>query len=358
MMITPHTVTILIPAHNSAQFVADTITSALTQTRPADRVLVAADRCTDDTARIALELGADVIEVDGGSKAKAQNAALPYVMTDLCLPLDDDSCLAPTYLAEILPIFEADRTHEVSVAAGKVLTRYDRTWTERARMMEYLFNFHSLRPLQQATGSVTVAAGCCSVFRVGYLRAAGGFPERTLTEDIDYSLTQHRMRRRVEYCARAVCYAAEPDTTALMRTQLRRWKHGWQQAVKTNLPGLLVRKQRVAGWLISQLYELAMSPLILALPFILAIGGGWHALLGLAPYVAATELALFWVPVLIGCHVTGYPVRRAVASYPAWLALKVLNFEADMRAGVVNFVLVPLRLRKPYLTYVIGHATS
>ena len=59
---------------------------------------------------------------------------------------------AEDYLERILPIFETDRTHEVSVAAGKVLTRYDRAWTERARMMEYLFNFHSLRPLQQATG--------------------------------------------------------------------------------------------------------------------------------------------------------------------------------------------------------------
>ena len=64
------TVTVVIPAHNSAAFVADTVRSALTQSRPADRVLVAADRCTDDTVEICRALGADVIEVSGGSKAK------------------------------------------------------------------------------------------------------------------------------------------------------------------------------------------------------------------------------------------------------------------------------------------------
>ena len=32
--------------------------------------------------------------------------------------------------------------------------------------------------------------------------------------------------------------------------------------------------------------------------------------------------------------------------------------EADVKAGLVNFLLVPLRLRRPYHVYQIGHSTS
>ena len=49
----PHPVVVLVPAHNEAGQIAETITSLLTQTRPPDRVVVIADNCADDTADIA-----------------------------------------------------------------------------------------------------------------------------------------------------------------------------------------------------------------------------------------------------------------------------------------------------------------
>ncbi|WP_327223129.1 hypothetical protein OG301_36205 [Streptomyces platensis] len=53
--------------------------------------------------------------------------------------------------------------------------------------MPYLFGFHWHRPIQARANSPMVCSGCCSVFRRDDLMAFGGFPERTIVEDMDYT---------------------------------------------------------------------------------------------------------------------------------------------------------------------------
>ena len=55
-------VAILIPAHNESLVIAKTIQTILPQLSVQDQLLVVADNCTDDTAVIARNLGAVVIE--------------------------------------------------------------------------------------------------------------------------------------------------------------------------------------------------------------------------------------------------------------------------------------------------------
>ena len=55
-------ISVLIPAHNEAEGIAATINSILPQLKPGDRLIVVADNCTDNTARIAIENGAEAIE--------------------------------------------------------------------------------------------------------------------------------------------------------------------------------------------------------------------------------------------------------------------------------------------------------
>lgn len=56
------TVAILIPAHNEALLIAGTMRTIMPQLAAGDRVLVVADNCSDDTARIAAACGAEVVE--------------------------------------------------------------------------------------------------------------------------------------------------------------------------------------------------------------------------------------------------------------------------------------------------------
>src|SRR5689334_7678606 len=55
-------VTVVIPAHNESISIANTISSIRSQLTAADRVLVVADNCSDDTASVADQAGAEVIE--------------------------------------------------------------------------------------------------------------------------------------------------------------------------------------------------------------------------------------------------------------------------------------------------------
>ena len=79
----PVTVTVLIPAHNEAACIADTIASLRAQSHQPARIVVVADNCTDDSVSIARAAGVDVIETVGNTKKKAGalNQALPTVLT-------------------------------------------------------------------------------------------------------------------------------------------------------------------------------------------------------------------------------------------------------------------------------------
>ncbi|MCZ1006927.1 glycosyltransferase family 2 protein [Streptomyces lydicus] len=105
------------------------------------------DASTDRTGEVAASHGVTVLRPPRnlGSKAKAQNYALPHCTTDLVLAVDADTVLAPDYIETVLPVFDDP---SVSVAAGTVRTRHTRTIWERGRSTEYLFGFHWYRDLR------------------------------------------------------------------------------------------------------------------------------------------------------------------------------------------------------------------
>lgn len=55
-------VAVLVPAHDEAAGIAAALRSMLSQLEPGDRLVVVADNCSDDTARIARAAGAEVVE--------------------------------------------------------------------------------------------------------------------------------------------------------------------------------------------------------------------------------------------------------------------------------------------------------
>lgn len=344
----------MVPAYNEAVDIANTIKGLLAQTRPPEQILVVDDCSTDGTGDIARSFpGVQVVrpETNCGSKAKAQNWAMDYVECDLVLPVDGDTVLAPNYIELLLPPFE-DET--VAIAAGCVLTQRTETIWEQGRNMEYLFGFHWYRPVQNWANSPTVCSGCCTVFRTEVVREFGGFPERTLVEDIDFTWSQQIAGKRAVYVADAVAYAAEPNSAKYMREQLKRWKSGWFQNVRLHGPSLIRHKPMLALWVGLSLWEILISPLLLVLPILMIVNGfPWWA----APLVfLASELLIFGPPILYGCHKRGISMLRALTWYPSFWVLKMHNFYYDVKCGVVELILAPLGLAKSHMVYIRGKA--
>ena len=98
-----NTVTMLMPAYNSADTIAESISCLLAQTYPDWELLVLDDGSTDNTVEIVSSFGRrdgriKVIQLNHGGVCKASNTGLQMATTELVGRLDSDDLCHPTRL--------------------------------------------------------------------------------------------------------------------------------------------------------------------------------------------------------------------------------------------------------------------
>jgi cellulose synthase/poly-beta-1,6-N-acetylglucosamine synthase-like glycosyltransferase len=103
----PGRIVVVVPAHDEESLIGETLESLAAQTRVADEVIVAADRCSDRTCTIAVVHGATVVETTGNlhQKAGAINQVLDDLLprlsdNDAVLMMDADTSLSPGFISE------------------------------------------------------------------------------------------------------------------------------------------------------------------------------------------------------------------------------------------------------------------
>ncbi|MEU9120958.1 glycosyltransferase family 2 protein [Streptomyces sp. NPDC048506] len=351
-----HTITVIVPAHNEEEGLPATLESLARQTVRPDRILVVDDGSTDRTGEVAASHGVTVLRPPRnlGSKAKAQNHALPHCTTDLVLAVDADTVLAPDYIETVVPVFDDPA---VSIAAGTVRTRHTRTVWERGRSTEYLFGFHWHRPIQARANSPMVCSGCCSVFRRDDLVAFGGFPERTVVEDMDYTWSQQIAGRRAVYVSDAVALAADPEDLTYLRKQVWRWMAGFCQNVRLHWGRLITHKPLLALWVLLALFEIVSAPLWWATPF-LAAATTDQPLAVTVTWWVATDLLLTLPPLLYAAHRRRLRLSGVLLNVPCVYATKAVNLVYAWKALVVELLLVPLHLSRGLTVYEKGRADT
>jgi biofilm PGA synthesis N-glycosyltransferase PgaC len=335
--------TVIVPAYNEAETLADTVRSLQGQTLSPAQILVVDDCSTDATAEVAESLGVRVVRPpeNTGSKAGAQSFALERIDTELVMAVDADTTLAPDAIEKLLPAF-ADP--EVAAACGFVLPRRVRTIWERGRYVEYMLAFSFFKRIQDHYGRPLISSGCFSVYRAAELRAAGGWSTRTMAEDMDLTWTMYQAGLRVRFIPDALCYPIEPHDLEFLGKQLKRWSHGFVQNVRLH-------------W--SSVLHLGYLRSVVAVVF-------WDALLASLAYLLLLPvLAVLVDPVVLFAYLVDAPVilvpvlwqairrretARALASFPSFFVLRVVNALYMLRA-----VWRELIMRKPLLVYEKGH---
>jgi poly-beta-1,6-N-acetyl-D-glucosamine synthase len=335
--------TVIVPAYNEAETIADTLRSLQRQTVRPDRILVVDDCSTDATAEVASSLGVTVLRPprNTGSKAGAQTFALDRVETAMVMAIDADTTLAPDAIERLLPAFDDE---EVAAACGFVLPRRVRTLWERGRYVEYMLAFGFFKRVQDHYGKPLISSGCFSIYRTAELRALGGWSTRTLAEDMDLTWTMYRTGRKVRFLPEAVCYPIEPHDLGFMSRQLRRWSHGFVQNVRLHWRSLLG-----LGYLRSVVAVAFWDALIASLAYLVLIPA---LAIGVDPLVLVAYLVdapVVLVPVLWQA-VGRREVGRALASFPGFFALRVVN-AAFMLAALWRELVVG----RPLLVYDKGH---
>jgi len=335
---------VVIPAYNEAVSVADTIRSLQGQTlRPAE-IIVVDDSSTDGTGDVARACGATVLRTpkNTGSKAGAQNYALEHVTTPWIMAVDADTVLAPDATEKLATAFEVD---SIAAACGFVLPRRVRTVWERGRYIEYLFAFTFYKQIQDYYDRPLISSGCFSMYRTDDLRECGGWPTRTLAEDMDLTWTLYERGRRVRFIPEAVCYPIEPHNLDTMSKQLRRWSHGFVQNLTLHWRGILkvpfLRSAvGVAVWdaAIASLVYLFLVPILA-----IVLKSPW-LLLGYA-----IDAPAILIPVLVGAA-PRREIGRALASFPAFFLLRTVSAVFFLSAICSEWV-----MGRRFLIYEKGH---
>jgi glycosyltransferase involved in cell wall biosynthesis len=142
------TFSVVIPAYQAADTIAEAIASALGQTTPPLEVIVCDDGSTDDIAAAVAPFGEEILFVqdENAGAAAARNRGLALAKGDFVAFLDTDDAWLPLYLERLgelgamrpdLDLLSADVFYE---ADGEVLGRfYERTRFEIANQRHAVF---------------------------------------------------------------------------------------------------------------------------------------------------------------------------------------------------------------------------
>ena len=336
-------VSIIAPAHNEGQSIAQCVRSFLSLDYPAIEVIVVNDGSVDDTLDVLTRefqlLRTDLayikevpcrsvrglymsqteprlLVVDkeaGGSKADATNAGLNVASSPYVCVLDADSLLEKDALLRVMVPILADPEHVVaaggivravngSVVEGGQLrkVRLPQRFIEIVQVVEYLRAFLVGREGWSYFNMLMIISGAFGVFRRDLIREVGGYRPAAIGEDFDLMVRMHRRlrERNAEYRAcfvpDPVCWTEVPPDWKSLGKQRSRWQKGMIDTLWPNRNMLFRPRFGRVGFIALPnlwIYE-ALAPVI--------------ELVGLASIVAAALLRILSSHFLLLFLIFGY----------------------------------------------------
>lgn len=335
----------LIPAHNEASGIAATVTSLLEQSHPPDRVVVVVDNCTDDTATIAIDAGAEIFFTEGNTarKAGALNQALA-VLTDLpdhVLVMDADTTLAPQFVSTAMRTFERDPG--IAAVGGIFSGPRPSGLIEVAQGNEYARYAREV----DRTGRVMVLSGTATIFRRATIEAvcaARGttlpgrrntfYDSQALTEDNEVTLAIKTLGLRIVSPRQCVAVTELMPTLGALHRQRLRWYRG---AVE-NLFSYGFTKASRRYWF--QQGMLVLGTLMMALYLILTVHAATTSTLGWSPWWLSIG-AIFWLEKVVTAWSAG-PKGRIFAA----LMITELTYDLFLQATFIRALVQAARRRE------------
>jgi cellulose synthase/poly-beta-1,6-N-acetylglucosamine synthase-like glycosyltransferase len=246
---------VIIAAHDEAQVLPQTLAALWAQTDRPQQIVIADDGSTDATAELltsryglhapapgALSAESDLhpglhwLRLPHGGKARALNAALLCVNTELVLTVDGDTLLEAGAVAAMRQAFAAEPA--LVAATGVIVPFCGRGAVGRCfewfQTYEYIRNFLSRYAWMRVDGLLLIS-GAFAGFRLAALRAVGGFDRESLVEDYELIHRLHRHARgrgldwRVRVIGQAIAQTEAPGSLMPFLRQRRRWFGGFLQ---------------------------------------------------------------------------------------------------------------------------------
>jgi len=302
-------VSVLIPIFNEAEKIVSTVDSVMKQTYPVRDIYLLDDLSTDRTEQVCRQLDDErdiVHHVRRNEKlGKAGNinalvAERTCELGEFVLVVDGDVKLEPTCLEELVKA-----SYDAEVVTGFGYTRKPSSYVARMlhEGMSWINSVFSFRKRAQAIRkAVFVVCGALCLYKRNVLQQIP-IPERTLTEDTDYTWLLQERGYTVGYNDKARAVGSDPESLRGCWRRHVRWFSGTYQSLFTHgfrelnkskallystiLPGCLEAipySVTIASLPVIALYYPALAKGILIADFLLSVPflflhqqGFWHA---------------------------------------------------------------------------------
>ncbi|MFI9175437.1 bifunctional polysaccharide deacetylase/glycosyltransferase family 2 protein [Streptomyces lincolnensis] len=227
-------VSVIVPAYNEKECIANTLESLARSTHPIE-VIVVDDGSTDGTSEIARaaadELGmrnVRIVRQENAGKPAALNNGVRSASHDIVVMMDGDTVFEADTVRHLVQPF-ADP--EVGAVAGNAKVGNRNTVIGAWQHIEYVMGFNLDRRMYDLLRCMPTIPGAIGAFRRDAVLQVGGMSEDTLAEDTDITIAMHRAGRRVVYEEHARAWTEAPGSLKQLWSQRYRWSYGTMQAL-------------------------------------------------------------------------------------------------------------------------------
>ena len=253
---------ILMPAHNESLVIAQAIQFIMPQLSSQDQLLVVADNCNDDTAAIARNLGATVIERTSLYE-RGKGYALDYGLQHLkanppqIVIIIDADCMVEN--GAINKLASACVTYQCPIQALYLMESQPNP-SLKARIAEFAWLVkNKVRPLGfKALGLPCQLMGTGMAFLwedIIKVNLASGH----IVEDMKLGADLCRINKAPLFLPEALVTSVFPPTAEATNTQRTRWEHGHLSMILTEAPSLFFEAIKTKN---SQMLGLAMDLIV------------------------------------------------------------------------------------------------
>jgi cellulose synthase/poly-beta-1,6-N-acetylglucosamine synthase-like glycosyltransferase len=320
----PLDMTVVVPAHNEQLLLRRCIRSLL-EDLPADSsVLVVAHNCTDSTAQVAMDAGAEILLLcDDGrlGKGAALRAGFDHAVAhgaEALAVIDADSVVSPGFSAAI--------AHALAEGAEAFQARYLMPGGEQGRRSGLtalgFLGMNVIRP--RGRSRLGMSAGIFGNgfgFRSSVLERVP-YRASSLVEDLEYHLRLVEAGIRVEFLNDATVSSEAPENSTAAQTQRARWEGGRLHIARLWLPRLIRHAFTGRPMLLEPALDVASLPLASAVLLLLI------SLLLPVPWLRLYALACF---AIILAHIAAagaegdgwWSAVRTLLSVPGYILWKL-----------------------------------
>ena len=273
-------VSVIIPAHNEAEIIVNTVENVLKSNYPTHEVIVVDDGSNDDTLAVlqkhfsmrriekhgrkhidTLEIKAvyesaaypnlTVAAKENGRRADAINAGAALSRYPLLCVIDADCLIEPDGLLHMARPFLVNShlaatsgvvrpSNGLSVENGNIIRRgLPRTLLGLNQEIEYARSFQWARTGLSRLRSMLCISGALLLVKKSVFEAIGGPWPQSITDDMEFAirLNAHAYDRKngngqtLAFTPDAVCYTEVPERLKLYASQRNRWQRGTLQSI-------------------------------------------------------------------------------------------------------------------------------